>query len=105
MCPSVCRCRGSEARSAWLFAEEQLAQSCTYTFSAASATVGAAASADSVTVTAANGCVWDATSNSGFLTVMSGGSGNGNSTVVYSVAANSNKTSQRTLTIAGQTYT
>jgi hypothetical protein len=57
-------------------------------------------------VTAGASCAWTATSNSGFITILSGATGTGNGTVSYSVAANPS-TSPRTgtVTIAGQTFT
>ena len=42
----------------------------------------------SVTVTAGAGCAWTATSNAAWISITAGGSGTGNGTVSYSVAAN-----------------
>ena len=70
-------------------------------------TVAAGFSSNSVAVLAGNGCPWTATSGAGWLTILSGSSGSGNGTVVFSAASNTNTCSPRTgtLTIGGQTYT
>jgi hypothetical protein len=58
-----------------------------------------------VTATGTN-CAWTAASNSGFITINSGSSGNGNGSVGYTVASNVNAIVQTgSLTVAGQTYT
>lgn len=80
--------------------------SCTYSILPTSASVGAAATTGSVSVTASSGCSWTASSNASWIRVTSGASGSGNGTVQYSVDTNTG-TSVRsgTLTIAGQTFT
>ncbi|MFN7930345.1 MAG: BACON domain-containing protein [Blastocatellia bacterium] len=80
---------------------------CNYSLSATIASVTAAATTRSVTVTATAGCSWTAVSNAtGWITVTAGASGTGNGTVNFSIAPNTS-TSERigTLTIAGQNYT
>jgi uncharacterized protein (TIGR03437 family) len=79
---------------------------CTYSILPTSQSFTAAGGADSVNVTSSAGCAWTAASNDSWLTITSGGSGSGNGTVNYSVAANPS-TSPRpgTVTIAGQTFT
>ena len=81
--------------------------SCTFSLSAGSASVGAAASTGSVQVTAPAGCIYTASSPSGsFVSITSGASGSGNGTVTYSVQANSGTTARSTgLTIAGLPFT
>jgi hypothetical protein len=60
----------------------------------------------SVDVSAAGGCDWTATSDSSFITIITGATGNGNDIVKYSVGANPNPTARSgTMTIAGQTFT
>ncbi len=78
---------------------------CTFTISPLNQTFTSAAGTGSVTVTAANGCNWAATSNDSWITVTSGSTGSGNGTVSYSVTANSGS-AQRvgTITIAGQVH-
>ncbi|MEO8257918.1 MAG: BACON domain-containing carbohydrate-binding protein [Acidobacteriota bacterium] len=80
---------------------------CTFTVAPTSQSVGAAASTGQVTITAsAQTCAWTATSAASWLTISSGGSGMGNGTTRYSVAANStNAVRTGTLTVAGQTVT
>ncbi len=59
-----------------------------------------------INVVAPAGCAWTAVSNSGFLSLTSGFTGNGNGTVTFTVAANTSTTARTgTFTIAGQTFT
>ncbi len=79
---------------------------CTFSINPTSQNFTATGGSSSVGVTAPGGCAWTATSNAGFITITSGGSGSGNGTVNYSVAANPNTTPRTgTMTIAGQTFT
>jgi hypothetical protein len=79
---------------------------CTFSISRTSQSFPASGGTGSVSVTAPTGCRWTAVSNSVFITITSGASGNGNGTVTYSVAAKSTTGSRTgTLTIAGQTFT
>lgn len=80
---------------------------CNYSISPTSRFVSSPCqSTGSVSVIAAAGCSWTATSNANWLSITSGSSGVGNGTVNYSVGING-VASQRTgtLTIAGQTFT
>ena len=61
--------------------------------------------ASAVDVSTAAGCAWNATSNAGWITLVSGANGNGAGTVTFSVAANTGTARTGTLTIAGQTFT
>jgi GH25 family lysozyme M1 (1,4-beta-N-acetylmuramidase) len=79
---------------------------CIYSISPISQSFGSAGGSGSVSVTAASGCPWTATSNASWITITSGSSGNGNGTVSYSVATNLSTSSRTgTMTIAGQTFT
>jgi hypothetical protein len=79
---------------------------CTPTLSAASASLPAPASGGSVTVTAADGCEWSASSPAGWLTITSGTEGTGTAAVTFSATANAATTSRSaTLTIAGHSFT
>ena len=49
-------------------------------------------------------CPWAATSNAGWITVVSGSFGTGNGTVLYSVAANPGPARTGAITAAGQTF-
>ena len=77
---------------------------CTYSLSAAEATVGTAASSGTVQVTTQAGCNWTATSPSNSVAITAGANSSGNGVVSYSVAA-SNTLQTTTLTIAGQPFT
>lgn len=80
--------------------------SCNYTISPASQSFGAAGGNGQVSVTAATGCNWSATSNAAFITITGGAGGSGNGSVSYAVAANTGANSRTgVLTIAGQTFT
>lgn len=78
---------------------------CSYSINPTSASVGSTSSSGSTVLTAAAGCAWTAVSNSDWLTVTSGASGSGGSTVGYSAAANSGALRTGTITIGGQTFT
>ncbi len=81
--------------------------SCTYMISPPSNSVASSGgSGFTVSVTAASGCIWSATSNDAWITVTSGASGTGNGTVYYSVAPNTSSSPLNgSITIAGQTFT
>ncbi len=82
------------------------AVSCTFSLSAPSTNVGAAASSGSVNVIAsASNCAWTAASNVGWVSITGGSSGTGNGTVNYSVQTNAGAARSGTLTVAGQTFT
>jgi YVTN family beta-propeller protein len=79
---------------------------CSFSISPGSVTLGSTGGTGTVTVTAPSGCLWSAVSNSSFLSVTSGASGNGTGTVGYSAAPNTGTSSETgTLTIASQTFT
>ena len=62
--------------------------------------------AGTINVLAPSGCTWTAVSNSSFVTVTFGASGNGNGTVFFSVAANAFTTERTgTMIVAGQPVT
>ena len=65
-----------------------ISSNCTFSINPTNAVFGAAGGSDSVSVTASNGCDWFATNNDWFITITSDGSGSGNGTVRYTVAAN-----------------
>jgi hypothetical protein len=79
---------------------------CSYTVSPTTQNSPAGGEAATATVSTTSGCPWTATSNATWLSITSGGSGSGNGTVDYSVAANMTTASRNgTLTIAGRTVT
>jgi uncharacterized protein (TIGR03437 family) len=61
---------------------------CTYALSPQSGTVAAAGGTGSISVSAATGCLWSATSSSAWLSVTAGAAGSGNGTVQYTAQAN-----------------
>ncbi len=79
---------------------------CVYYLSSSGQLFSASGGAGSVAVTAQTGCSWTASSNADWITITAGGSGSGNGTVNYSVAAHSGSASRSgALQIADQTYT
>ncbi len=79
--------------------------SCTYGISPSSASARSSAASGTVSVGTVGGCGWTASSNAAFVTVTPT-SGNGSSTVSYSIDANPSQNARvATLTIAGQTFT
>jgi hypothetical protein len=88
------------------FTVAQAGISCAYSISPAASTLATSGEASgAVTVTASADCGWTAVSNDAWIT-LSAGSGTGNGTVAYNVAANTGSASRTgTLTIAGNTFT
>ncbi|MBI3653664.1 MAG: VCBS repeat-containing protein [Acidobacteria bacterium] len=79
---------------------------CTFSISPSGRIFSAASATGTVSVTAPGGCVWNATSNAAWITIISGATGSGNGTVTYSVSANTTGASRTgTITVAGQTHT
>ncbi len=78
---------------------------CISALSQSTASVGGGPSTGSVPVTGPAGCGWAAISNVSWITIISGGAGNGSGTVNYSVAANTGAQRVGTLTIGGLTFT
>jgi glucose/arabinose dehydrogenase len=88
------------------FIVTQAGVNCTYSISPKNANVGASGGTGSVRVTAGTGCAWTAASNASWIVITSGGSGSGNGTVQYSVAANTTGSRRTgTMLIAGRTFT
>ena len=88
------------------FTVTQAGAACTYALAPTGASATSSGGPGTVSVSAASGCVWTASSNVAWLSITGGASGSGNGTVAYSVTANP-ATSARsgTLTIAGLTFT
>lgn len=81
------------------------ANGCTYTLSSTNTTAISGSSSGTVSVTAAVGCAWTATSHDNWLGILSGSSGAGTGAVSYTIAPNPGPVRTGTLTIAGQTFT
>jgi hypothetical protein len=94
------------AGQAFTLSQAGIQLGCTYTLSATGATEPAAGANDSFTVTANSGCTWTAATNSSWITITSGASGNGNGTVAFTVAPNTTGVQRSdTIAVAGQTFT
>lgn len=98
--PGTCRPYGSTWRDARVYSI------CYYLLDATSASFPSMGGTGSVNVTCLQGCAWAVVSNDSWITITSGGSGSGNGTVLYTVAANPTG-SQRigTISIQGVTFT
>lgn len=79
---------------------------CNYSISPFSQVFPASGGFGSINVTASSGCSWAAASQTSWITITSGSSGNGNGTVNYQVATYTG-TGKRTgqIVVAGQTFT
>lgn len=78
---------------------------CSYSLSPASPRpIGAPAVSLTLTVTTQAGCSWTASSNSAWITVISGASGTATGTVAFNVDANNGSARSGSLTVAGQNY-
>lgn len=78
---------------------------CTYSIAPGSQSSPAAGGTGSFAVTASGGCPWTATPSVPWIGVTAGGSGSGNGTVQFSVAANTGAVRTGTISAAGQTFT
>jgi hypothetical protein len=81
------------------------ATGCTYSISAANASLSASAANLTVNVITGTGCTWTALSSAAWITVTSPTNSSGAGTVTLAVAANTGPTRIGTVTIAGQIFT
>jgi hypothetical protein len=82
------------------------ASGCTYSINPTARNHVSGGGNGTISLTTDATCPWTAAGNSPFITITSGASGTGSTTVSYSVSANVNTGSRTgTLTIAGQTFT
>ena len=77
---------------------------CTYSLGSSSASIAAAGGSGTVGVSSGSTCTWTASSGASWISITSGGSGTGNGSVAFSVAANTGGARSGTLTIAGQSF-
>ena len=82
-----------------------VAATCSFAISPASQNIAATGGAGTVALSTQPGCRWTAVSNAGWITVTSGGSGTGNGSAGFSVAANTGAARTGTLTIGGRGFT
>ena len=79
---------------------------CTFSIAPSTRAMAVGGGPGTVTVTAGGGCAWTAVSNVPWITVTRGGTGSGNGTVEFAVAANGTGAPRSgTLTIGGQVFT
>jgi hypothetical protein len=78
---------------------------CSYSISPRTDSVSAVGGSGTTDVSTTSGCGWTASSNASWITVTSGGSGNGDGRVSYLVLPNIGGARTGTLTIAGETLT
>jgi uncharacterized protein (TIGR03437 family) len=79
---------------------------CTYSIAPLQSSLPAAGGTGLIAVTVEDGCAWNATTATPWITIMTGAAGSGNGEVGYSAAANTSQTQRRgTIAIAGQTFT
>jgi M6 family metalloprotease-like protein len=84
----------------------QYSNGCDYSLAPTSQSFSASGGSSTVTVAAAGGCGWAASSNNGWITVTSGAAGSGSGAVGYTVESNPTPYSRTgTLSIAGRTFT
>ncbi len=81
------------------------AENCSYAISPGQVSVASASGTTNVTVTSPAGCGWTASSGAAWLSISSGGSGNGNGTVRLAIQENAAGPRSGTATIAGQVFT
>jgi hypothetical protein len=79
---------------------------CSVTLNTTNVPAGVAGGTYTIPVIAANGCTWNATSDSSWATIISGSNGSGNGPVIISVSPNSDATPRlATITIGGGSVT
>jgi uncharacterized repeat protein (TIGR02543 family) len=84
----------------------QAGLSCSYAISPTSQSFDFNGGSGTIAVTTPSGCAWNASSNAGWISVISGSSGSGNGSINFSVAVNSSVSSRTgTVTVGGQTFT
>ncbi len=79
--------------------------SCTYTVSPTSASYGSTGGTGTISVSAAAGCAWSASTGVSWIKISSGATGSGNGSVTYSVAANTGASRSASFTVAGRSFT
>ena len=78
---------------------------CTYTVQASGSTFDLSGGTGSIAVAAGTGCLWQAASNTNWISVIGGSPGSGSGTVQYAVAALTSGSRTATITVAGQNVT
>ena len=97
---------GTATIAAQTFTVTQAAAPCTFSIAPPAQTFAAGGGPGNVAVTTATSCGWTAVSNNAdWLSITSGGSGTGNGSVAFAVAAHTGPQRTGTLSVAGQTFT
>jgi hypothetical protein len=78
---------------------------CSFSLAGNGLDVASAGGPATIAVTTSSTCAWTATSNTGWITITSGGTAVGNGSVGFNVAANSGASRTGSLTIAGRAFT
>ena len=80
---------------------------CTFNVAPATSNIGSASTTGTVSITVATGqnCGWAASTTATWITITSGGSGQGNGTLGYTVAANPGPARTGVINVAGRTVT
>lgn len=86
------------------FTQDAAPITCTYTLSPTVADFPIEGGTGTVNVSSPSVCSWTAVSNNSWITITGGGSGTGNGTVSYSVAANDTFNRSGTITIGTETF-
>ncbi len=95
---------GSLTIGGQIFQITQAGTTCTYSLLTTSANYTSSQATGNVGVVALTGCTWTAVSSQSWLTITAGTSGNGNSFVAYTVAANTLSVARSaTITVSGTT--
>jgi hypothetical protein len=103
--PSTTARSGTLTIAGHTFTVNQAAAPCSYSLNPTLLVPPASGASGSVTVTTTTGCAWTAVSNAGFITVSPPGTGNGNGSFAYTIAANGVSARSGTVTVNGQTLT
>jgi uncharacterized repeat protein (TIGR01451 family) len=96
---------GSMTIASQTFSVDQAGIVCTYSVIPTSRSHGSSSGTDIISVNAASGCTWTASSNAPWLMITGGASGAGDGIVTYSFQANAGPARMGTATIAGKTFT
>jgi len=80
---------------------------CTFNVSPLTQSVGSNSTSGSLSITVGTGqnCTWSASTAANWITITTGGSGTGNGTLTYTVAANTGAARTGVISVAGQTVT
>lgn len=93
------------ARRDFIVRQQGLGQSCTFAATPPFQIFSSLGGAGSTTVTTPLGCVWNATSNAGWITITSDNGGVGNGTLTFTVGANRTGTVRKgTINISGTLF-